>query len=587
MQRTNYCGLITETYLEKEVKIMGWVHKRRDLGGLIFLDIRDREGIVQVVIEPNSNCFKTAEEIKHEYVVSIFGIVKNRLNPNKDLKTGNIEIVAINLEILNTSKSIPILIDDTTTNEMNRMLHRIIDLRSQKMQYNIRLRHKITKVIRNFLDANGFIDIETPFLTKTTPGGAKDFLVASSINKGSFYALPQSPQIFKQLLMVSGFDRYYQIVKCFRDEALRADRQPEFTQIDIETSFLDEVEIRSIAEDLFINIFKEILGINLGKIPVLNYNEAISLYGSDKPDLRIPLKFVDLTAELNNSSFKVFNQVNNFKNGKIIALKLPNNITLSRKEIDLYTDYIKTFGATGLAYIKINDITQLNETGLQSPIIKFLNEKELAIIINKIDAQNGETVLFIVNTSKIAYNSMGALRLKLGQDKNLYTCKWAPLWIIDFPLFEYDEEKQTYVACHHPFTSPKDEHMELLLTNPEDCYAKAYDLVLNGSELGGGSVRIYRADVQTKVFKALGISDHEAKDKFGFLLENLQYGAPPHGGIAFGLDRLVTLMTNSESIREVIAFPKTTTGQCLLTNAPSTISQEQLKDIGIMLDNKK
>lgn len=587
MQRTNYCGLITEAYLDQEVKIMGWVHKRRDLGGLIFLDIRDREGIIQAVVEPNAKCFKIAEEIKHEYVVTIIGIVKNRLNPNKDLKTGNIEIVVSNLDILNISKPIPILIDDETTNETNRMLHRIIDLRSQKMQYNIRLRHKITTVIRNFLNNNNFIDIETPFLTKTTPGGAKDFLVASSINKGYFYALPQSPQIFKQLLMVAGFDRYYQIVKCFRDEALRADRQPEFTQVDIETSFLNEKEIRNIIEALFINVFKEILNIDLGVLPIITYNDAMSLYGSDKPDLRIPLKFIDLTNELSNSSFKVFNQVNNLNNGKIIALKLPNTVNLSRKEIDTYTDFIKPFGANGLAYIKINDITQLNDSGLQSPIVKFLNKDELNTIINKIEAQNGETVLFIVNTAKTAYTSMGALRLKLGQDKNLYTSQWAPLWVIDFPLFEYDEEKQTYVACHHPFTSPKDEHIDLLLTNPEDCYAKAYDLVLNGSELGGGSVRIYQSDIQAKIFTAMGINDNEAKDKFGFLLENLQYGAPPHGGFAFGLDRFVTLITNSSSIREVIAFPKTTTGQCLLTNAPSKVSQEQLQDIGLTITTKE
>jgi aspartyl-tRNA synthetase len=583
MQRTNYCGLINEQYLDQSVSIFGWVHRRRDLGGVIFLDIRDKEGIVQAIIEPNTEFFKIAEEIKHEYVILVEGIVKKRFSPNLDLKNGNIEIVATKIEILNTSKPIPILIDDSTTSENNRMLHRIIDLRGHKMQNNLRLRHKVTSIIRRFLDNNEFIDIETPFLTKTTPGGAKDFLVASSVNRGYFYALPQSPQIFKQLLMVSGFDRYYQIVKCFRDEALRADRQPEFTQIDIETSFLDEFEIRNIIESLFKSVCKEVLNIEFDKLAVITYNEAMSLYGSDKPDLRIPLKFIDLTYELKNSSFKVFNQVNEYKKGKIISLKLPDNVNLSRKEIDNYTDYIKTFGASGMAYIKINDINQLNENGLQSPIVKFLTQEELASIINKTEAKNGETILFVVNSEKVAYASMGALRLKLGHDKKLYTCQWAPLWVVDFPLFEYDEEKKVYTACHHPFTSPKDEHIDLLITQPESCYAKAYDLVLNGSELGGGSVRIYRADIQSKIFEAMGISDIEAQDKFGFLLENLQYGAPPHGGFAFGLDRWVSLLVGADSIRDVIAFPKTTTGQCLLTNAPSQVSQEQLQDIGVKL----
>lgn len=583
MQRTNYCGLVDEQLLNKQITVKGWVHKRRDLGGLIFFDLRDREGLLQCVIEPNSECFGIAEQIKHEYVVEVTGTVRLRPEPNHKITSGMVELLAQNISILNVSLPVPILVDDQTTSEINRMTHRIIDLRGQKMQHNIRLRHRLTSIVRNFLDNSGFIDIETPFLTRSTPGGARDFLVPSSINKGHFYALPQSPQIFKQLLMVSGFDRYYQIVRCFRDEALRADRQPEFTQIDIETSFLTESEIREIAENLFREMFKQVLNVDIPKLTAMTYKDAMYYYGSDKPDLRIPLKFVDLTEHMKNCGFKVFHSAANMADGRIVALKLPASVTLSRKEIDEYTKFVGIYGAKGLAYIKVVDNTQSNENSLQSPIVKFLTEEELHTIIEATDAQNGETILFGADKAKVVNEAMGALRIKIGQDKNLYTSQWEALWVVDFPLFEYDEESQTYLACHHPFTAPKDEHLDILTTHPEQCLAKAYDLVLNGSEIGGGSVRIYRSDVQSKVFDAMGISKEEAQNKFGFLLENLQYGAPPHGGIAFGLDRLSALMCNSESIRDVIAFPKTTTGQCLLTSSPSNIDEKQLDEVGLIV----
>lgn len=583
MTRTNYCGLINDTYLEQDVNIKGWVHKRRDLGGLIFIDLRDRSGLLQIVIEPDNAFFTVANEIRHEYVIEVNGAVRIRPNPNKELANGNIEILAKQIKILNISNPIPILINDANTSELNRLSHRIIDLRSQKMQHNIMLRHRLSMDIRNFLDENHFIDIETPFLTLSTPGGARDFLVPSRIYKGQFYALPQSPQLFKQLLMVAGFDRYYQIVRCFRDEELRADRQPEFTQIDIETSFLTEVEVQEIAEKMIVRTFKNILDIDLGEFPHMTYASAMYYYGSDKPDLRIPLKFVDLTRDLKSSSFKVFSHAANMNNGRIVALKLPDTIQLSRKEIDTYTEFVTIYNARGLAYIKINDLNLTNNEGLQSPIIKFLSAEEIKVILEKTSARNGETILLGADNAKVVNEAMGALRLKIGQEKNLYTHQWAPLWVTDFPLFEYDEEAQKYVACHHPFTSPKDGHEDILTTNPRECLAKAYDMVLNGSEIGGGSVRIYLSDIQAKVFKAMGISDDEAKAKFGFLLDNLQFGAPPHAGIAFGLDRIAAIMCGAESIRDVIAFPKTTKGQCLLTNAPSSVDAVQLAELGIKI----
>ena len=582
MQRTNYCGLITDSYLDQIVTVKGWVHRRRDLGGLIFFDMRDREGLVQIVAEPETTCFSNANELKHEYVVEVTGLVRSRPNSNKDLKTGNIEILASAITILNTAIPTPILVDDASVSEMNRLSHRIIDLRGQKMRNNLMVRSKLSREIRRFLDDEGFMDIETPFLTRSTPEGARDFLVPSRVHKGQFYALPQSPQLFKQLLMVAGFDKYYQIVRCFRDEDLRADRQPEFTQVDIETSFLTEAEIRAMAERLIRQAFKNVLNVDLPEFPVMTYADAMYYYGSDKPDLRLEnLKFVDLTEELKGSGFKVFSEASKLNDGRIIALKLPSSVTLSRKELDELTKFVGIYGAKGLPYIKVNDASQPNEEGLQSPIVKFLTHVELATIVKATNAQNGEIILFAADKAKIANEAMGALRLKVGHEKGLAEGEWKPLWVIDFPMFEYDEEADRYVACHHPFTAPKDEHIEQLATNPAECLAKAYDIVLNGWELGGGSIRIYRSDMQSKVFDALKISPLEAQNKFGFLLDNLQFGAPPHGGIAFGLDRIASMMCKAESIRDVIAFPKTTRGQCLLTNAPNDVDEKQLTDLGI------
>lgn len=582
MHRTNYCGLITESYLNTQVTVKGWVHKRRDLGGLIFFDLRDREGLVQIVAEPGTACFDIADGLKHEYVVEVSGIVRARPNPNKELNTGNIEILAENIIILNTSVSTPILVDDENVSETNRLSHRIIDLRSQKMQGNIKLRHQIARAMRNFLDKNGFIDIETPFLTLSTPGGARDFLVPSRMHKGKFYALPQSPQVFKQLFMVAGFDRYYQIVRCFRDEELRADRQPEFTQIDLEMSFVTEEEVRTINEEMIRCVFKEVLDVDLPKFPVMTYADAIYYYGSDKPDLRLEdFKFIDLTCGLKNSTFKVFYEAANQKDGRIVALKLPSSVNLSRKEIDDLTKFVSIYGAKGLAYIKVNDISKLNEEGLQSPIVKFLSTADISTIIETTQAQNGEIILFGADRAKIVNEAMGALRLKLGHEKSLAEGEWKPLWVVDFPLFEYDEEQDKYNAAHHAFTAPKDEHISKLTTNPTSCLAKAYDMVLNGWEIGGGSIRIHQADVQSKVFAVLQLSVAEANKKFGYLLENLQYGAPPHGGLAFGLDRIAALMCKTDTIRDVIALPKTTTGQCLLTNAPNEVDEKQLIELGI------
>lgn len=582
MKRTNYCGLIDQEYIDQEITIKGWVHRRRDLGGLIFIDLRDRAGILQIVVEPDSICFATATDVKHEFVIEVTGVVHKRSNPNHELKTGMVEIVADKINILNTALPIPILIDDESTSEINRMSHRIIDLRSQKMQKNIFLRHKLTMTMRNYLDENGFIDIETPFLTLSTPGGARDFLVPSRMNKGKFYALPQSPQVFKQLFMVAGFDRYYQIVRCFRDEELRADRQPEFTQVDIETSFLGEEEIRSINEEMIRQVFKQVLNVELPQFPVMTYKDAMYYYGSDKPDLRLEdLRFVDLTEALKTCGFKVFNDAANRPDGRIVALKLPATVTLSRKEIDDLTKFVSVYGAKGLAYIKVNDVTKLDAEGLQSPIVKFLSPEELAIIIKLTGANSGETILFGADKAKVVNEAMGAIRLKLGHEKGLAKGEWKPLWVIDFPMFEFDEVLNKYMPAHHAFTAPKDEHVEILNTNPAECLAKAYDMVLNGSEIGGGSVRIHTAEIQSKVFKALNLTVDEAKLKFGYLLDNLQYGAPPHGGIAFGLDRIASIMCKANSIRDVIALPKTTTGQCLLTNAPNIVDKSQLNELGI------
>lgn len=582
MSRTDYCGKITETYIDHNITVKGWVHKRRDLGGLIFFDLRDREGLLQIVVEPDSACFVTADSLKNEFVVAVSGKVRLRPNPNAELATGKVEVVAATITVLNTAVQPPILVDEEGVSEVNRLTHRIIDLRGQKMRNNIMLRTKLTREIRNFLDNEGFLDIETPFLTRSTPEGARDFLVPSRIQKGQFYALPQSPQLFKQLLMVAGFDRYYQIVRCFRDEDLRADRQPEFTQVDIETSFLGEDEIRDMAERLIRQAFKNVLEVELPEFPVMSYQDAMYYYGSDKPDLRLEeLKFVDLTEQLKISSFKVFSNVAEIENGRIVALKFPASVTLSRKELDELTKFAGIYGAKGLPYIKVNDASKPNEEGLQSPIVKFLTPTELAAIIKTTNAQDGEIILFGADKAKVVNEAMGALRLKIGHEKGLAHGEWKPLWVVDFPMFEYDEEEDRYVACHHPFTSPKAEHLDKLATHPGECLARAYDMVLNGWELGGGSIRIYQSEIQSMVFDALKIGAEEAQNKFGFLLNNLQYGAPPHGGIAFGLDRIASMMCKAESIRDVIAFPKTTKGQCLLTNAPNDVDDKQLTELGI------
>lgn len=580
--RTNYCGNITNEYIDQIVTLKGWVNKRRDLGGLIFIDLRDREGIVQVVVEPESVCFNDANQIKNEYVIEVTGLVRIRPNPNKEIKTGGIEVVGQKITILNVAQQTPILVDEEGVSEANRLAHRIIDLRGQKMQHNIILRSKLSRAIRDYLDGQGFLDIETPFLTRSTPEGARDFLVPSRVHKGEFYALPQSPQLFKQLLMVAGFDKYYQIVRCFRDEDLRADRQPEFTQVDIETSFLTETEIRNMAEGLIRHAFRNVLNVELPEFPVMTYQDAMYYYGSDKPDLRLEeFKFIDLTAEFKDCGFKVFADAANNPAGRVVALKLPATVTLSRKDLDELTKFVGIYGAKGMPYIKALDVSSLNAEGFQSPIVKFLSEQELASLVQKTNLQNGEILLFGADKAKVVNEAMGALRLKLGHEKGLASGEWKPLWVVDFPMFEYDEEADRYVACHHPFTSPKDEHIDKLVSNPAECLAKAYDIVLNGWELGGGSIRIYKSDIQSKVFDALKISKDEAQNKFGFLLDNLQYGAPPHGGIAFGLDRIASMMCKAESIRDVIAFPKTTKGQCLLTNAPNQVDEKQLTDLGI------
>lgn len=582
MIRTNYCGLIDENYINKEITVIGWVHKRRDLGGLIFIDLRDREGILQIVVEPGSKPFNLASSLKTEFIIQVQGTARARLKPNLELKTGQVELIAHEISLINTASSLPILVDDPTNSDINRMTHRIIDLRSGKMQHNLRLRYEVTKNVRQFLDQEGFMDIETPFLTRSTPEGARDFLVPSRLNKGEFYALPQSPQLFKQLLMVAGFDKYYQIVRCFRDEDLRSERQPEFTQIDIEASFVTEENIRTIAENMVRSIFKNVLNVELPKFPIMQYKDAMNYYGVDKPDLRIPLKFVDLTQELKNSEFKVFRQVADL-NGRIVAIKIPAHITLSRKELEEYATFVSEYGAKGLPYIKINDISLSTPNALQSPITKFLTESEIKTILTRTEADNNDILLFGADSSKVVNEAMGALRIKIGHSKGLIEDSWRPLWVVDFPMFEYNEEEKRYTACHHPFTSPHDDHIELLSSDPEKCLAKAYDMVLNGWEIGGGSIRIHDPKVQSKVFSALNITEMDAINKFGFLLENLQYGAPPHGGIAFGLDRIVALMCNVLSIRDVIAFPKTTRGQCLLTKAPNIVDDSQLSELGIKL----
>ncbi len=585
MKRTDYCGRIDRRFLGQTVTLMGWVHRRRDHGGVIFLDLRDREGLVQVVCDPDrAATFSTAEKLRNEYVVRIVGFVRPRpegmLNPN--LVSGEIEVLAHEIEILNPSQTPPFQLDDDNLSETVRLENRVLDLRRLPMQRNLMLRYKAAMSARRYLDANGFIDIETPTLYKSTPEGAREFLVPSRIHHGQFYALPQSPQLFKQMLMIAGFDRYYQIVKCFRDEDLRADRQPEFTQIDIETSFLDELEIRDIMEGLVRAMFRDALAVELpSPFPVMTYADAMRDYGSDKPDLRVPLKLTELTDLMRTVDFKVFRAAADLPNGRVAALNVPGGATLSRKEIDDYATFVKVYGAGGLAYVKVNDASKPNEEGLQSPVVKFLSPYVLQAILERTGAKSGDLIFFGADREKVVNDALGALRQKVGHDRGFATEGWKPLWVVDFPMFEYDEEKKTWAARHHPFTAPKDGHETRFVSDPANALAKAYDVVLNGWEIGGGSVRIHKADVQAKVFEALRISPEEQRRKFGFLLDALSYGAPPHGGIAFGLDRIVTLMTGAESIRDVIAFPKTQRGQDLLVDAPTPVTEQQLRDLHI------
>ena len=588
-KRTEYAGLVDAKFIGQTVVLFGWVHRRRDHGGVIFIDLRDREGLVQVVCDPDrADVFAAAEKVRSEYCLEIQGTVRKRpegtINPA--LTSGEIEVVCEQLTILNASVPIPFQLDDDNLSETTRLTHRVLDLRRPEMQKNMMLRYRVTMAVRKYLDAAGFIDLETPMLTRSTPEGARDYLVPSRVHPGSFFALPQSPQLFKQLLMVAGFDRYYQIVKCFRDEDLRADRQPEFTQIDIETSFLDEAEIRRMMEQMVRVVFDEVLGVKLPQpFPEMAYAEAMQRYGSDKPDLRVSLQLTDLTDVMRDVEFKVFKSATEMKDGKVVALLIPGGGELPRSEIDGYTDFVKIYGAKGLAYIKINQAAQ-GRAGLQSPIIKNLHDAALTQIIERTGAKDGDLIFFGADRAKIVYDALGALRTKIGHSEfgrahGLVKDGWQPLWVVDFPMFELDEEAQRCVAAHHPFTSPKDGHEDYLSTDPAKALAKAYDFVLNGWEIGGGSIRIHREEVQSKVFRALKISAEEAGAKFGFLLDALQYGAPPHGGVAFGLDRLVAMMAGAESIRDVIAFPKTQRAQDLLTQAPSEVDEKQLRELHI------
>jgi aspartyl-tRNA synthetase len=588
--RSDYCGSINRAHLQQTISVFGWVHRRRDHGGVIFIDLRDRAGLLQVVCDPDrAATFQTAEKLRNEFVVRVTGTV--RLRPdgtiNKNLVSGEIEVLAGEIEILNPSLTPPFMMDDEQLSESIRLEYRFLDLRRPQMQKNLRLRHRAAMSAREYLDSHGFIDIETPMLYKSTPEGAREFLVPSRLYDGQFYALPQSPQLFKQLLMISGFDRYYQIVKCFRDEDLRADRQPEFTQIDIETSFLNEAEIQDIMEGLIRHMFKHTLDVDLGPFPRIAYAEAMARYGSDKPDLRVKLELTELTDVMNAVEFKVFKQAASLKDGRVAALRVPGGAALTRKEIDDYTAFVAIYGAKGLAYIKVNDATKLNDEGLQSPIVKFMKPDALGEILRRTGAVNGDLIFFGADRAKIVNDALGALRVKVGHEKGHAEAGWRPLWVVDFPAFEYDEEAKRWNAAHHPFTSPKDEHLELLSTDPGKVQAKAYDVALNGWEIGGGSVRIHRAEVQAKIFEVLGISVEDARAKFGFLLDALQYGAPPHGGIAFGLDRLVTLMAGADSIREVIAFPKTQRGQDLMVGAPSAVTETQLRELHIRLRHQE
>jgi len=591
--RTCYTGEVCRSHLGQTVTLFGWVNRRRDHGGVIFIDLRDRAGLAQIVFDPdNQASFKIAESLRNEFCVRVTGEVRVRPEgtTNADLASGEIEVLCREVEVLNASVTPPFQLDDDNLSETTRLTHRVLDLRRPQMQQNLMLRYRVSIEVRKFLDNLGFIDIETPMLTKSTPEGARDYLVPSRVNAGDFFALPQSPQLFKQMLMVSGFDRYYQITKCFRDEDLRADRQPEFTQIDCETSFLSETEIRGIFEEMIRHVFKTVQNVELPTpFPSMTWSEAMQRYGSDKPDLRVKLEFTDVTDIMGDVEFKVFASAATTAGSRVVALRVPGGAEMPRSEIDAYTKFVGIYGAKGLAYIKVNDLGA-GRDGLQSPIVKNIHDAALTELLSRCGAASGDIIFFGADKAKVVNDAIGALRVKVGHSEfgkkqGLFEKAWKPLWVVDFPMFEYDEEANRYTAAHHPFTSPKDGHEDLLTTDPSQALAKAYDMVLNGWEIGGGSVRIHREEVQSKVFRALKIDAEEAAEKFGFLLDALQYGAPPHGGIAFGLDRIVTMMTGAESIRDVIAFPKTQRAQCLLTQAPSSVDEKQLRELHIRLRN--
>ena len=584
--RSHYCGQVTETLLDQDVTLCGWAHRRRDHGGVIFIDLRDREGLVQVVIDPDTpEAFAAAERVRNEYVLRIVGRVRRRPpgTENPNLPTGAVEVLAREVEILNRSEPLPFQLDDDDTSEEVRLRYRYLDLRRPEMQNRLRLRTRTISALRGFLEQHGFMDIETPMLTKATPEGARDYLVPSRTHPGSFFALPQSPQLFKQLLMMAGLDRYYQVVRCFRDEDLRADRQPEFTQLDIETSFMDESSIIDLMEEMIRQMFKAVQGVDLpNPFPRMPYDTAMQRYGSDKPDLRIPLELTELSDLMATVEFKVFAEAATDPNGRVAALRVPGGGSLSRREIDGYTEFVGRYGAKGLAYIKVNDAAAGRE-GLQAPIVKFMADETLAKILTRTGAESGDLIFFGADSTKVVNDALGALRVKLGHDLKLLKSEWAPLWVVNFPMFEWDETDRRWNALHHPFTAPRTEDPDEVQANPQQCLSRAYDMVLNGTEIGGGSVRIHRQEMQSRVFDLLGIAPEEARAKFGFLLDALKFGCPPHGGIAFGLDRLVMLMAGAKSIREVMAFPKTQTAACLLTQAPAPVTETQLRDLNIRL----